>query len=354
MRKIVYIVNGISGIGGLERVLSIKASYFADALNYEVHIVTLNDDASSLFYHFSDKITFHNVQTKRGCLYIPSYIAGINKVITQIEPDVISVCDDGLKGLFVPLWIKKKKASIIYERHASMTLNAGRLAQKLMQFGGRLYDKVVVLTQYNVSEWNSNNVVVIPNPLSFYPAEVSSLSEKRIICVGSISYNKGYDLLIEAWARIASKYPEWRIDIFGKGDVNSLESLAQRKGVADSLSFCGPTRNVMLEYLNSSIFALPSRSEGFGMVLIEAMACGLPCVSFDCPCGPRDIIENGKNGLLVPPEDVQKLACALQKLMDSTETRNQQGAYGRECAKKYGIEQIARQWVLLFESIKKL
>lgn len=351
--KLLYITNGISGIGGLERVLSIKASYFADYLEYEVHIISLNDKADSPFYTFSSRIIFHEVKTTgKGFAYFRSYIQGMNRVVREIQPDIISVCDDGLKGLYVPLWIKKGKAAIIYERHASMRLTGGKLVQKLMALGGYLYDKVVVLTHYNLSEWSSSNLEVIPNPLSFVPHQVSSLNQKKAICVGSISYNKGYDLLISAWEQVATKHPDWTVSIYGKGDTSQLQKLIDQKGLTKQIVFCGPTSQIQEKYLESSFLILPSRSEGFGMVLIEAMACGLPCISFDCPCGPRDIIEDGKNGYLVEPEQVNLLVVAINKIIEDPDLLHQMGEYARKSIHAYEIEVIASLWHELFSQLK--
>lgn len=347
--NLLYIVNGISGIGGLERVLSIKASYFAENLGYEVHILCLNDKSSKKFYTFSPLIKFYDVRTVgKGICYLISYMKGINRVVRQVQPDIISVCDDGFKGLYVPLWIKKGKAAIIYERHASLKLTGGKLIQKLMALGGYLYDKVVVLTHYNLSEWSSSNLVVIPNPLSFVPQQVSQLNQKKAICVGSISYNKGYDLLIEAWDFVSKKHPDWTVSIYGKGDTSGLQELINKKGLTKQIVFCGPTSNIQEKYLESSFLILPSRSEGFGMVLIEAMACGLPCISFDCPCGPRDIVENGKNGFLIEPENVILLANAINKIIEQDDVRKKMGCYAKVSVRKYEIKEIAFHWSELF------
>lgn len=352
--KLLYITNGINGIGGLERVLSIKASYFAEIWGYDVHIITLDECDTKPFYSFSKQMHFHRIFTSgRGFKYLKSYIREINKVVTMVQPDIISVCDDGLKGVYVPVWIKKGNAALIYERHASMRLNNSRVQALLMKIGGLLYDRVVVLTQYNLSEWIGKNQVVIPNPISFIPQEKSCLKEKRIICVGSISHNKGYDLLIEAWRRIASDCLGWKIDIFGKGDFSKYQKMIDDYHLNDSIHFCGPTRNVQNEMLNSSFLVLPSRSEGFGMVLIEAMACGLPCISFDCPCGPRDIIENGVNGILVPPENSELLAESIKSIILYPERLKEMSRFTSQTVSKYSIDSVAQVWRNLFINLKK-
>ena len=350
--KLLYITNGITGIGGLERVLSIKLSYFTDQQGYEVHVITLNEPQRAPFYTFSSKIKVHNIQARGNLFtYLLSYIKKINKVVKEVSPDIISVCDDGLKGLYVPLWIHKRYKAIIYERHASMLLNNSKLQSFFIKLGGKLYNRIILLTKYNKTEWISQNLEVIPNPLSFPDDEYSLLNNHRIICVGSLSYNKGYDLLIDAWSKIAHRYPDWKIDIYGRGDASVYHSLMQEKKVENSITFCGPTNDIKQKMLESSFLVLPSRSEGFGMVLIEAMACGLPCVSFDCPCGPRDIIQDRKNGLLIPPGDTNALAQGIETLIQDKKTLHAMGDVAIHSISKYKVENIASLWDTLFHQL---
>lgn len=347
--KLLYITNGISGGGGLERVLSIKASYFAETLGYDVHIITLND-AKETFYPFSSSISIHPIEVSKDWKYLFSYIHKVNQIVKKIQPDIISVCDDGMKGLYVPLWLQKGKAKIIYERHASMILNGASWQKFWMRMGGYLYDKIVVLTNYNLSEWSSSNLTVIPNPLSFYPQESATLENHRIVCVGSLSYNKGYDLLIDAWSKIASQHPSWSVHIYGKGDASIYQDIINQAGIQKQITFHAPVQDIASIYQQASLLVLPSRSEGFGMVLIEAMACGVPCVAFDCPCGPRDIIQNGENGILVKAQDTAELAQHIEKLINNEQLRKNMGTFAKQTAQQYLMERIAILWKNLFES----
>ena len=170
-------------------------------------------------------------------------------------------------------------------------------------------DKFIVLTEEDKASWTElSNVEVIPDPLAFDITEVSPLKAKRVIAVGRYVYQKGFDLLLQAWAKIEKLFPDWELAIYGMGDRSSYENLAQQLGI--NMNRChlnGSTQNIRKEYLESSLFVFSSRFEGFGMVLIEAMACGLPVVSFDCPCGPKDIVSHDEDGLLVPSGDIDKL-----------------------------------------------
>ncbi|NDV60238.1 glycosyltransferase family 4 protein [Bacteroides sp. 519] len=350
--KLLYITNGITGVGGLERVLAIKASYLAEILHYEICIITLNEEGIKPFYQFSPKITFRSVDVSTNKF---RYFLGIRHIVKEFNPDVISVCDDGLKGFFVPLWVGGK-SRIIYERHTSkemITLGKtpnlkNRFSFMLMNIGSYFYDKFIVLTDHNKKQWKYGNVEVIPNPLPFYPDSMAKLENKRIIAVGKVSVEKGYERLAEAWKLISYKYPDWRVDIYGS--VGAYSELAEEIK-ASAIHINPPVKDIQNEYLSSSIYVLSSRFEGFGMVLIESMACGVPCVAFDCPCGPRDIIKDGEDGFLVENGNVEQLAQQLSVLIENTLLRKQMGNNARENAQRYDINIIAHQWDSLFKSL---
>lgn len=351
--KILYITNGINGSGGLERVLAVKASYLAEHYNYEVHILCLNDTDKNPFYSFSNKIQFHSISVGGNPItYFKSYKKGIQNTAFAIQPDIISVCDDGLKAFFLPKIISTK-AKWIYERHASIHLNTdnsfkGKIVQKLMLSQIERFSKFVVLTPTNIKEWNKKNVIAIPNPLSFHSSIENNLNQRRIIAVGSHSWNKGYDLLLQIWKDVQPKFPDWQLDIFGKIDTDQTFVKMSKEMQLKNIQFHSPTKNIQEEYEKSSTLVLPSRSEGFGMVLIEAMACGVPCVSFDCPSGPGDIIQNNEDGYLIHNGDVNDFANKLSDLMQSEEKRKSFGLKAKENVKRYSVEEVVKQWDELF------
>ena len=362
MAVILYITNGISGAGGLERVLSVKTAALIDALGYDVHILTLND-AAVPFYEFHPKITFHNIVAGGDPIrFIRQYAAGIKAIAEKVCPTVISVCDDGLKGFFIPTLLRQR-FPIIYERHASVNLNFNRgssarsmkskVTHSLMQVLAKTFDRFVVLTCGNLSEWRSDNLTVIPNPLSFFPLGASALTSKRIIAVGSHSYNKGYDLLLEAWTIVSAAYPEWSLDIYGRKDADLTYVKLARTMQLSNVAFHDPVADIESQYLQSSIMVLPSRSEGFGMVLIEAMACGVPCVSFDCPCGPADIITNNEDGFLVPNGNVSEFAEKIMVLIGDRQLRMQMGDQARRNVGRFRSENIVSQWDQLFKAVQR-
>ncbi|MNU19130.1 alpha-1,4-N-acetyl-D-galactosaminyltransferase [compost metagenome] len=361
MKKILYITNGINGSGGLERVLSIKATVLSEQFGYEVHILVLNGACQKPFYTFAPGIKMHTISVGGNPLqYIQQYRNGIKNIVQEVQPDIVSVCDDGLKGFFVPRILRHSRIPVIYERHASVQIDQqqglkAKVIQGLMRRLAGGFDAFVVLTQNNLNEWHAhNNLKVIPNPLTFYPEHISDTQAPKMIAVGSHSYNKGYDLLLQVWKRLQDVSPGWELHIYGRIDKEqTYPAMAKELGVANTVYFHEPDPEIMLRYQESSIMVLPSRSEGFGMVLIEAMACGLPCVSFDCPSGPRDIIAHGEDGFLVPPGNVGEMTERLKELMTDDKLRKDMGLLARERVQRFLPKHVIGQWDSLFKQLTK-
>lgn len=358
--KLLYITNGINGSGGLERVLSIKASYLAEEYGYDVTILSLNNSHQNPFYEFSSKITMRSISAGGIPLkYLREYQSGIQQLVNEVKPDIISVCDDGFKGFFIPLFLQTK-AKIVYERHVSKLIEAhdgqGVLKTIIVNAKWRLmeglagkFSKFIVLTEGNKKEWRTlKNLDVIPNPLSFYPEEISPLDQKTLISVGKISYQKGQDLLLQAWEKVFQKYPDWKLVLYGKADEGFLDP---SKWNYKNVSHFPPEKQIMEKFQESSIFVMSSRYEGFGMVIIEAMSCGLPVVSFDCPYGPSDIITEGVDGYLIENGNLEIFAQKLASLMNAEDLRTEMGKAGRETARRYLPEKIVKQWDDLFWSL---
>ncbi len=363
--RLLYITNQICGAAGLERVLSIKAKLLAEAYHYDVHIITLNQGDMPLFYDFGNAITYHDIELPQNKLgYLKGYVKQLRSYVKKIQPDVISVCDDGLKGFFVPLLIGKP-CKMIYERHVSKEIEKEndtfkllpwlkrKLTFNLMYFGGRYYDKFVVLTKGNLNEWPLKNTMVINNPLSFSDTVPrSTLTNKIVLAVGRHDYQKGYERLLESWRLVMQQHSDWKLHIYGKKNPSiKLDALAQTLNITNAVSFFDPVKDISNVYQNSSIFALSSRYEGFGMVLTEAMVHGVPCVSFDCPYGPSDIIDHDVNGVLIKNGDTEAFAKALSKLMSNEDLRLQMGQAAKEKASHFKPEKILNEWDALFRSL---
>lgn len=362
--KLLYITNGITGSGGLERVLSVKASLLVEQYGYEVTIFSLNEENLEPFYSFHSKIKFRSIKVNQDVFRnLKSYINGLRQVVQDSKPDVVSVCDDGLKGFFIPKIIGKK-TPIIYERHVSKEIEMRvdypfwkkqiiKAKWKLMEKLANSFCKFVVLTKGNSKEWPSiKNIEIIPNPLPFNPENISSLENKKVLIVGKQSYQKGQDLLIQAWSIVNQRHPDWRLDIVGKFDQSlGLKELVVNLNLSNEIRFFEADNNIEKRYLNASIYVMASRYEGFGMVLIEAMAFGVPCVSFECNYGPSDIIDSNKNGLLIPNGDVAALAWGITELIENPQKRMRLGKQAKTDTQKYLPRKIVQQWDELFHSI---
>ena len=350
-KKILYITNGISGSGGLERVVSLKASYFADRSNYDVFIITLNESNKTSFYPLSDKVRILDITTHVNIFkYYRDYYWGIRNFISKIKPDVIFVADDGLKGVLFPL-IFKPKCKVIYERHTTKAINGSglkaKIINKIMDYGSSKFNNFVVLTDSNKKDWpRAKNLITIPNPIPFSCDSVPNItSRNKIISVGAISKIKGHDLLIHAWSQIASKYPHITLHIYGekKDNYENIINLIHQYSLDDSVFIHNPTKNIKDKYLESLICVLPSRVEGFGMVLIEAMECGTPCIATKCE-GPKDIINNGENGFLIDINDYKDLAKKIEETLSNNNLLGRLSLNSRKTAKNFSLKSIMLKW----------
>lgn len=357
--NLLYITNGVNGVGGLERVLSVKTKLFADN-NYDVHILGLNNTDVNFFYEFSEKISFHDIIVKGNpIMYIFNYISGINKKIKEIDPDIIIVCDDGLKAFVTPFFIKK--IPIIYERHVSNNIffnnNQSGISRQLskmkiffMKFLSKYFDAFVVLNKGNMSEWSyKKNIRVIENILPFFPEKTAVLENKIVIAVGKQSYQKNYERMIDIWKQIVEEFPDWKLYIYGKKDERlNLQSIIDKYNLQDNIVLKSPAKDIEQRYLESSIFMMTSRYEGQPMVLIEAMSCGIPSVTFDFNHGPREMITDGYDGFVVDYADDTSFINKIRELVVDKELRKVVGLNARKTSENYSGQKIFKKWNNLF------
>lgn len=349
--KLLYLTNGICGSGGLERVLCIKTRHFIDEQHHDVAIICLNEQGRTPFFDFHPDIQFYDIElgaANKLSRYL-IYMKSVARLVQDYQPDIIFVCDDGVKGLFVPLWLKTK-AKLVYERHAALGLNNTHVVvQKFMRKAVCLYDAFVVLTPTCKKDWgNKSNIVVIPNPLEFIPQRKTSLNHKRAICVGTLNHNKGYDLLLQSLALIRDE--NWHIDVYGKGEKQKYINLAKSLDLnLEKVCFKGVTRNIVNAYLSADFLILPSRTEGFGMVLIEAMSYGLPCIAFDCPNGPKHLIDHNQNGFLVKNGDIHEMAYYIKTMLNTQSEQMQlMSSRAQNKIKSYTMDEIGILWENLY------
>lgn len=376
--KIVYCTPALYSAGGVERVVSVKASYFAEVYGYDVTIIVTEGQGRECFFPLSDKVRVINLQLGFEDLWRASFLKKIllyfkkqrryKQLLTtelmRLRPDItISVLRREINFInSIP--DGSKKIGELHVNRSNYRNFTGHDNNVIKQQFARFWmknlighlkqlDKMVVLTESAKKDWSElTNVTLIPDPLPFKVDEVSSLTCKRVVSIGRYAYEKGNDLLLRAWAKIQDVCDDWVLDIYGVGDQTPYRHIFQELGVDDRRCHLHESlANVQDAYLNSSLFALPSRFEGFSLVAIEAMTCGLPVVSFDCENGPRNIICDGQNGFLVQPFDVDAFAERLLMLIRDEELRHKMGAEARQSSRQYQIEDIALRWKSLFEEV---
>ena len=378
--KLFYIYTALTTKGGADRVLSEKANWLSEH-GYDVCVVTDTQLGREPIYPLVNGVRIIDLGIdfsqeyglpfiKRIYIYyklMRQYRKKLTQLLFEEKPDVVIT----LLGRDIDFLPNIKDGSVkIGEAHTikQFIRNFHLLEQKslLFRYMTKYFrwkmdsqvsnlDALVVLTEQQISHWpHSIPIYAIPNALPFYPNVVSTCEKKRAIIVGRYTEAKGYDYMIEAWHIVHQKHPDWTIHTFAIGEgEEQVRAKIHSYGLQDTIIMNPPTDNVMEEYLQSSICVVSSVFEGFSMVLIEAMACGLPCVSFDCPYGPRNIIKDGEDGFLIEYLNTQALADGICKLIEDKELRKSMGRKGRETVLRFSREKVMQRWVDLFELVMK-
>ena len=238
----------------------------------------------------------------------------------------------------------------VAQEHMNFRSHGAGLLRAMRRAYGSL-DALVVLTEDDRRDYAellaAAPVAVerIPNAVPRLPGPLSPLDRRVVVAAGRLNRQKGFDLLVEAWAEVAPRHPNWRLRIFGSGEERgALRRRIEECGLYNEVLLMGPTAALGEELAKASLFVLSSRFEGFGLVIVEAMSKGLPVVAFDCPRGPGEIIDDGGDGVLVAPEDVPALAAAISAALDDGEARRRMGAAALVKAARYDLDAIGAQW----------
>lgn len=375
--KILYCTHSTYNPGGMERVLLNKVTYLSQLPGWEVSIVTTDQHHRPPFYPFPEKvrmtdldINYSDDNDKGAWKKIFGYLRKrkehkrkLTALLEKERPDIV-VSLYPSESSFIP--DIKDGSKKVLELHFCkfFRLQYGRkgllgwidkLRTRQDERIVRRFDKFVVLTHEDKGYWgNLPNIEVIPNAAMQVSESCSDVTDKRVIAVGRLDYQKGFDRLIEAWEWIqgTGKLTDWRLDIFGQGEWKEmLQRMIEEKGLQHSVQIHRPTKQIGEEYVKSSLLVMSSHYEGFPMVMIESMACGLPVVSFDYKCGPKDIIQHGINGLLVPEGDIKALANAMMEMMTDEVYRKMLSRNAKKVVDTYSEEAVMRQWIRLFTSI---
>ena len=372
MKSITYIVQSMTIPGGLERVLTDRLNALVLLGCYKLSVICVSQTSDEKnYYKLSNKIEQYNL----GYSFNPitsfksnplrfiyertvweiKYNKECKRLLDIIKPDILVST-----VFFVPscfYWFKGKKVLESHGDRASMM--SSRMFPLLSRFAERCANVVVTLTNEDKKAYTAaKRVEVIPNFTDIKPSEVAVVRRQSMVAVGRLCHQKGFDLLIDAWAKIAKKYPHWQLEIYGEGpDEQLLNNKIMTLGLSDKVFLRGAIKDIAAVYSTHSVLLFSSRYEGFGMVLIEAMVCGLPCVAFDCPCGPSDIIDNGVNGLLIELRgltrelQVEKFASGIEWMIQNPEKRELMGQLAKNKVDCFSKKIIIEKLINLYDNL---
>ena len=375
--KIAYCTPSLYIAGGIERVLTTKMNYLADKAGYEVWVILTDGKGKKPYFPLSDKIHIVNLDLNFEELWSLSFLKKIfvylkkqriykkklKEALYEIRPDItvstlrreinfITSIKDGSRKVGE---MHVNRAN--YRNFEANDINAlkkifERIWMKSMVGKLKKLDQFVVLTDEDRRNWHElDNVTTIPNPLNVFPTIESNQSARKVIAAGRYCYQKGFDLLLRAWAIVNEKHKDWHLDIYGAGKNVEYKNLVNTLNICQNVGINPPTDNIYAKYADASIFVFSSRFEGFGMALLEAMATKLAVVSFACPCGPKDIISDGNDGVWVTNGDIQELADKICYLIENEEERKSMAENAKLKAMQYSVDNIMHRWIRLFESL---
>lgn len=374
--KIVYCVNSIKYLGGIQRVTIVKANALASIPSNDVYIVVADNKGGVMLSPLSDKVhlvdlnvNYYEDDWKSKFYVIKGIIIKriehkkkLKAFLNQLQPDVVISVGLSEKN-FLPLikgpWLKIREFH--FERNYRLDL-AQSFFQRVVAVLGNLcdsfflkkYDKIVSLTKEDVEKnWKGfDNIAVVPNPITVNVSQVAELKQKRVVALGRLSPQKNFASLIRAFKLVVAVHPDWELIIYGDGSQKGmLLKLVEDLGLKNNVKLPGYTGNITQALLDSSIFALSSVFEGFSLVILEAMACGVPVVSYACPCGPRDLIREGVDGFLVPVNNEKLMAERLNFLIENENARIKAGRSAKIRSMDFSLDNVTRIWMDLFNTL---
>lgn len=372
--RILYITDALAIWGGLERILVDKANYLAEHYGYQVSIITSEQGSRPVPYALSPKVAhidlgvnFYQKYRHKGLVRLfagikkhDEYRYGLMKQISEFRPDVIVVMRIDLLGDVIKV---KRNTPLIFESHSSCNIyifEDFKLHNRLqyLRFVKKACetDVVVALTKGDASDWENKgcHVACIPNLVNLNTLRVYSRQDsKSAIYVGRFAKQKDLDSLIQIWAIVNEKHPDWTLNLYGEGDgESSLQKTVSEKKI--NIIIHRPTSQIHNRYIESSFLLMTSIFEPFGLVLPEAMSCGLPVVAFDCPYGPAEIITDGKDGFLIKKRDINEFALRVSQLIEDCNLRVKMGKEAIKTAQRFHKNLIMPKWKSLFEEISKV
>ena len=370
--KIIYITDALAIWGGMERIIVEKVDELTKRYGYEMFLITTNQGDHPIPFPLHPLVAYHDLDI---CFYKQYQFSGIRRLlkklelkrlfhqrmieqISQIKPDLIVCCRADMAEEVAKV---KGNIPLVFESHTSRNaqrfVRAGwytRMKEEWYNRSVRFACQVVALTKGDAQDWRqiNPNVCVIPNIVHLNPlSRTCNYDAKSVIFVGRFHAQKDIRSLLKIWFLVYQRHPDWTLHIFGGYGEEQNILLPQIQQMNANIVVHEPTDDIFNRYLESSIFLLTSIFEPFGLVLPEAMSCGLPVVAFDCPYGPADIITDGKDGFLIKNRDINVFVEKTCLLIENPELRKTMGQAGVQSAKRYDASLIMPLWKELFESV---
>ena len=370
--KVMFVLRSVAIYGGVERVIVEKINYLAEH-GHHVTLLTYEQGHNLNIFQLNENVVYVDLdccyytifrynmlirQIKRWQLTL-RFKKRFHQLVKQQQPDVIVGVTNAAD--FMHQILSAPYGKKIVESHgafpAIMKGNTwkSKIKTNMALRAIRKCDLLISLTKADGECWKPyvKRIQIVPNPVSFYieKPDMSLKEEGRIIYVGRLSLEKRIDRLIKAFAIISSRFPSWFIDIYGTGEKKAeINKLIEEYGLNERIRILEPTHHIVDEYQKSQFLVLCSDNEGFGLVLVEAMACAIPCVSTDCPFGPSDIIEDGVDGLLCKL-DVEDLAAKMEWMITHEIERRDMGVKAHQTAARYRKEVVMQQWETAYVSV---
>ena len=370
--RLLFIIRSLANAHGVERTLIDKVNYLADH-GHEVTMVTYEQGSHKYAFSVNPHVDCIDLDCRYFKLYgLPilrrlyegfkmkrRFKDKIHALVETKHPDVVISPTYTVEYMKAVMSLKSK-TRVILEAHSAFVhdMKSGGVMNYIKMYlllqTIKRCDLLIALTQGDAKCWREHvkNVVVIVNPVSDYPEVIDDEPKitGRIVSMGRLQPQKRFDRLIDAFSLIADKYPGWFIDIYGEGNERQmLEDLIKSRGLVGRVLLKGESSDVFTEYKRSQFFAFSSDTEGFGLVLIEAMACGIPAVSVNCPFGPSEIIEDGVTGLLTKM-NANDLAAKMEWMITHEAERQEMGARARKAAARYQIQVVMKDWEKAYAS----
>lgn len=370
--RIIYITDALAVWGGIERVLRDKMNFLVEHYGYDIHVITTDQGPHIIPFPLDERVHVHDLDIRyhhqyrhRGFTRLYKYwklnslfLQRLKSILVEIKPDII-VC---IRMETINTILKAKgnipliceSHSLCYASHYENTSFFNKIRVSLSRRRIKKADCVVALTEGDANDWRryNNNVVVIPNVVQLNDSgRYSSLDSKIVLFVGRLSEQKDVWSLLDIWKLIHQRFPEWELHVYGEGEQETqFEKRIKNDGLA-TIKIYTPTPYLFEKYRESSLLVMTSLYEPFGLVLPEAMSCGVPVIAFNCPYGPGAIIRDGIDGFLIDDRDIHVFAEKTCMLMENDSLRKEMGSNASKNVDKYKPDVIMPNWVLLFNNV---